>query len=546
MKKIVLINIFFAALLFTGCVKDLDVTPKDPDLILSGNIANNPVYMQEVLGKIYASFIIPGQGGGSTDADGPDITAGDPNFFTTMRALWNLQEITTDEALCTWSDVGIYDLSAQTWTSSNPFLTAVYQRLSLSITFANDFIDQAKSSSIEGKARYIAEARFLRALAYWWQMDLFGNPPYTTEADGVGIFFPKQINRSDLFDYVVSELKAIENDLGDPGFSYPEADKGACWMLLAKVYQNAEVYTGVPMWQECETYCDKIINSGAYSLNPDYRQNFCADNDYNRNKEMIFAWEQDGKYTYESVGTTFIIQSCSDDKYYPAGPNHGLSANANWNGNRMRKDFLNRVMDTLALYGNAGIPRDDSFFRASPDKRFYLFQRQNVDIPSITPDANYYGVGVYKFTGYNHDGSDPDDYSLQYASTDYPVFRYADAYLTRAEALYRQGKMADAVNDINVVRERAYGDASGDKTVADLNDDFLLNERGREFYFEGQRRTDLIRFGKYTTGGEGEYLWQWKGGDFNGTSIGSYRNLFPIPSEEISANPNLVQNPGYN
>jgi len=545
MKKIVLLNILFSMLFIVGCVKDLDIKPKDEDLILSANIADNPEYMKQVLAKIYASFIIPGQGGGNDDTDGPDISAGDPNFFTTMRALWNLQEITTDEAMCGWEDVGISDLNTQTWSISNPFLTAVYQRLSLSITYANDFINQASKSSLEGKDQYVAEAKFLRALAYYYLMDLFGNPPFTTEADGVGKFYPKQISRANLFDYVVSQLKDIEEDLGEPGFSYPQADKGACWMLLARVYQNAEVYTGTAHWDDCKTYCDKIIESGAYELADDYRHNFSSDNDYPRNKEMIFAWEEDGVFTQGYVGTTFIIQSCSDATYLPAATFHDLPTNPDWNGNRARKDFLDRMIDTVALYGNVQIPRSDTFFRACPDKRIYMSQKQSNDIPTSTSSGNF-GIGVYKFTNFKHDGTRADSYDAAYASTDYPIFRFADAYLTRAEALHNLGNDGDAAMDINVLRKRAYGDAfevSGKITAADVTDDFILDERGREFYYEGHRRTDLVRHGKFTSD---EFLWQWKGDVFTGSGVAPHLNLFPIPSDEISANPNLVQNDGYN
>jgi len=147
----------------------------DPDTILAGNLNDDPAYMKQVLGKIYASFIIPGQGANG----GADISASDENFFTTMRALWNLQEITTDEAICAWGDIGIADLNTQTWSPSNPFLTAVYQRLGLSITYANDFIRLTADNP--DLVQFNAEARFLRALAYYWYIDLFGNPPFTTE-----------------------------------------------------------------------------------------------------------------------------------------------------------------------------------------------------------------------------------------------------------------------------------------------------------------------------------------------------------------------------
>lgn len=538
MNKIkIIFGIVLSTLMMTSCVKDLDVTPITPNTIMAGNLGDDPAYMKQVLGKIYASFIIAGQGGNA----GADISAADDNFFTTSRALWNLQEITTDEAICGWGDIGIADLNTQTWSPSNPFLTALYQRLSLSITYANDFIKYTDGNTDPDVIRYNAEARFLRALAYYYQMDLFGNPPFTTEADGVGKFYPKQIKRADLFNYIVSQLHGIEDKLGDPGFSYPEADKAAAWMLLARVYLNAEVYTGTAKWDSCKIYCDKVINSGKYSLAPDYRQNFSADNGGDQNPEMIFALEQDGIHTQGYVGTTFIIESSSDATYIPAEKYHGLTSNTNWNGNRARKDFMNVLVDTLATYGGNPVPASDTIFAQSPDKRVLLRQKKSLDIPSPSSSGDY-GVGVYKFTARNHDGTLPADYNAAYACTDFPIFRLADAYLMRAEALHRTGNDADAVKDVNVVRERAYGGTSGDITASQLTDKFLLDERGREFYYEAQRRTDLIRFGEFT---DGDYTWQWKGNAYNGAKTDSHLNLFPIPGDEVSANPNIKQNPGY-
>lgn len=536
-KKITILGIILSALVFTSCVNDLDIKPKDPNTILAGNLGDDPVYMKETLGKIYASFIISGQGANGGD----DITASDGNFFTTMRALWNCQEITTDEAICAWGDVGIADLNTQSWSPSNPFLTALYQRLSLSITYANDFIKNTNGSTDANVIRYNAEARFLRALAYAWSMDLFGNPPFTTDKDGVGKFFPKQIERAKLFNYITSELKAIEPKLGDPGFSYPQADKAAAWMLLARVYLNAQVYTGTAKWDSCKMYCDKVINSGKYSLAANYRQNFSADNDGKHNPEMIFAWEQDGINTQGYVGTTFLIESSSDATYIRAEDYHGLTSNTNWNGNRARKDFMNVLVDTIATYGNVAVPATDVTFSKCKDKRVYLKMKKNMNIPSPSSSGDY-GVGVYKFTAKNTDGSQAANYNAAYACTDFPVFRYADALLMRAEALYRLGDKTNAIKDINAVRTRAYGNTSGNITESQLTDQFLLDERGREFYYEAQRRTDLVRFGKFT---DGNYNWTWKGGAYKGTNTDKHLNIFPIPGDEVASNPNIKQNIGY-
>ncbi len=540
--KNIITGIIFSALLFTSCVKDLDVKPKDPNIILSGNLQDSAVYMKEVLGKIYASFIIPGQGG-SQDYNGADITASDPNFFTTIRALWNLQELPTDEAICAWGDPGISDLNTQTWSPNNPFLTAVYQRLSLSITYANDFIGKTNGSADPNVMRYNAEARFLRALSYYWAIDLFGKFPFTTEADGVGKYFPKVGTRQEIFTYVEQELLDIQDKLGDPGSSYPQADKGACWMLLAKLYLNAEVFTGQQRWNDCKTYCDKVIGDPAYTLADNYRKNFSADNGYNSNKEMIFAFEEDGKYTQGYIGTTFIIESSSDATYLPAERYHGLTSNTNWNGNRATKQFLNVMVDTIATYGNVPMPLTDSVFAQSPDKRVYLKRKRTIDIPSASSSGDF-GVGVYKFTARNADSTQAANYNPAYASTDFPVFRLADAYLMRAEVLHRTGNDGDAAKDINVIRERAYGNTDGDISAGDVTDMFLLNERGREFYYEAQRRTDLIRFGQFTNG---TYTWAWKGNVHEGTQTDKHYDLYPIPADEVAANPNYndTNNPGY-
>ncbi len=538
MKINILYGILFSVLMFVSCTDDLDVTPIDPSSILAGNLGDDPAYMDEALGKLYASFIVSGQ-----SDDGADISSSDDGFFTLMRALWNLQTISTDEGMCAWGDVGISALNTQAWTPSNPFLTAVYQRLSLSVTYCNDFLNNTAGTTNEDYIRYRAEARFLRALAYYWLMDLFGNPPFTTEEDGVGKYYPEQIQRAQLFRYVVDELKAIEDDLGEPGYSYPQADKGSCWMLLAKTYLNAEVYAGVDKYDSCQVYCNKVIGSSAYELASDYRKNFCADNDrYHGNNEMIFAFAEDGTHTQGNGGTTFIINSSSDATYIDAEEYHGLTSNINWNGNRARKQLMNILVDTIATYGNVNVPTADAEFEQCPDNRVYLKQKRSLDIPAANSSGDF-GVGVYKFTAKNLDGSQADNYNSTYACTDFPIFRLSDAYLMRAEALFRQGDLPGARDDINFVRERAYGDGSGDIQSSDVTADFILDERAREFYYEGQRRTDLVRFGKFT--GD-DYLWAWKGGTFNGSATSSYRDLYPIPGDEISANENIKQNDGYN
>jgi hypothetical protein len=201
------------------------------------------------------------------------------------------------------------------------------------------------------------------------------------------------------------------------------------------------------------------------------------------------------------------------------------------------------LVDTIATYGNVPFPTIDSTFSQCPDKRVYCKTKKSWDIPSPSSSGDY-GIGVYKFTARNTNGSQAANYNPAFANTDFPVFRLADAYLMRAEALYRQNDKPNAILDINTVRRRAYGNNSGDISEAQLTDKFLLDERGREFYYEGQRRTDLVRFGQFTNG---TYVWEWKGGVAKGTQTSSYRDIFPIPAAEVSANPNYngINNPGY-
>lgn len=533
MKKYTIFSLILTALMVTSCVKDLDVTPKDPNLILSGNLGDEELYMEQVLAKVYASFAVSGQGSGPDD-----IAASDGNFFTTIRALWNLQEITTDEAICAWGDAGIADLNTQAWTPANPFLTALYQRLSLSVTYSNDFINQVNELGHPDKDVYIAEARFLRALAYYWLIDLFGNPPFTTEADGVGKFFPVQKPRAEVYAYIISELEAIVDVL--PSIEHSStASKEAALMLLARTYLNAEVYTGTAQWQKVIEVCTEVIDSDVFELSTNYRQNFSADNNFPDNQEMIFAIEYDGVNTQGYVGTTFIIESSCDAVYQTAEFYAGLTVNTNWNGNRTRADFMNILVDTLATYGGNPVDLADTTFLQSPDNRVLLRQKRAINIPSPTASGDF-GIGVHKFTARNSDTTLPATYNGAFASTDFPIFRLADAYMMRAEANFRLNGSAAALNDINMIRERAYGDNSGNFASVTLID--ILNERGREFYYEAQRRTDLVRFGQFT---DGNYHWQWKGNTFEGVATASYRNLFPIPGDEIAANPNIKQNQGY-
>jgi hypothetical protein len=532
MKRIKFISLFviFTLVIVTSCVKDLDVKPIDSNVIVSENLMDHEGAMIQALAKLYASFAVPGQDGVGGSGD---ISGIDNGFGVYTRALWMLQELTTDEALCAWNDQTIKDFHWHTWSPTDVFNAAMYSRIIYTVSICNEYVRNSAGSSDPDVIKYNAEARFLRALAYYHAIDMYGRSAFITEADLPGAFFPKETDRVSLFNYVEGELKAIEGILGEPRFEYGRADKAAAWMLLARLYLNAEVYLGDgnSKYAECIEYSTKVINAG-YTLEPDYRMNFGADN--HLSQEMIFAINYDGEFTRSYGGTTYIIHAATGDNMSAAA----LGIGSGWGGNRTTKEFVNILVDTLAYPPLA----TDTTFARVPDKRVYLWLLKSWEINNVGTFSD--GIGVRKFTNMNHDGTPAVHPHNDFPCTDYPIFRLADAYLMRAEANLRLvgGDAGQALSDVNMVRGRAYGDASGNITAGQLSLDFILDERGRELYWEGVRRTDLIRYDKFTGGA---YLWSWKGNVKEGKATESYRDLFPIPASEVGANPNIHQNDGY-
>jgi hypothetical protein len=265
------------------------------------------------LGKIYGGLVLTGQQG---PAGNPDLQLLDEGFSQYGRAYWQLQELPTDEAVLAWGDEGIQPLNMQEWTPAGPFVEAMYNRIYFQVSMANEFLRQTDEEALNEREvsdatrqnvqQFRAEARFLRALSYWHGIDLYGDIPIVRTEDGIGAdAAPEPSSRSEVFTYIENELTAIEERLPAPGQAeYGRADRGALWMLLAKLYLNAEVYTGEPHYEEVITYTNKIIESQAYELAPTYANNFKADN--HTSPEIIFALPQDGERTQTYGGTTFL------------------------------------------------------------------------------------------------------------------------------------------------------------------------------------------------------------------------------------------------
>jgi hypothetical protein len=519
---------FLAAtlILFASCTKDLNRTPAYD--VTSAIVYKDLAGYKQVLAKLYAGLATTGNSG--PDGNG-DISGIDEGFSSYLRQYWQTQELPTDEAVIGWNDATIRDFHYMTWGSSDVFLRAIYSRIYFQIVLCNEFIRESEASKVAGRnitgadateiAYFRAEARFLRALSYYHAMDLFGNVPFVTENDPIGSFLPSQISRANLFNYIESELKAIETLLKTARTNeYGRADAAAAWALLSKLYLNAEVYTGGAKYNDAATYCNKITAVAGYSLVSNYKHLFLADNNTTSGSEFIFAVNFDGNKTRTWGGTTYLVHAPIGGSMSAAS--HGVDFG--WGGLRTTKQFVQRFSD----------PSGATDKRAS----FYT-SGQNIDINDISTFTD--GYGIVKFRNVTSTGANGSN--ATWVDTDFPIFRLAEIYLNYAECAARgAGDVNTAVNYINLLRQRAYGNATGNITSAQLNPQFVLDERARELYWEATRRTDLIRFGQFT---EGTYLWAWKGNALNGQAVGNHRKLYPIPAADLTANPKLSQNPGY-
>lgn len=510
----------------SSCTEDLNVEPLDDDVVTPEDVYQDADSYRQVLAKLYAGLSLTGQEG---PAGNPDIQGIDEGFSNYLRQYWVAQEIPTDEVVVAWSDPGLPAFNTQSWDASNDFIMALYSRIFYQITSCNEFIRESEDGKLNERGfsdsekekirQFRAEARFLRAFSYWHAMDLYRNIPFITEDDEVGAFYPEQIDPVDLFDYLEKELQDIENELVDSKSNeYGRVDQAAAWTLLAKLYLNAEVYTGQKYYTEAITYAKKVIDESGYALEDNYEHLFLADNE--TADGIIFPITFDGRSSETYGGTNFIIHAAVGGDMDP--DDYGVDGG--WGGHRVTPEFVNLF------------PSDDS-----DQRKMFFTSGQTLEIDDVSDFRQ--GYAVEKFKNINRSGEPGKD--LEFVDTDFPVFRLADVYLMYAEAVVRGGEggsIGDAVDYVNEIRQRAYGDNSGDITNDDLDLEFILEERGRELYWEGHRRTDLVRYEFYTGG---DYVWAWKGDSKDGSSTDSYLNIYPIPDSDINANPELEQNDNY-
>ena len=564
MKNIFIKTIAAAALTLgmTGCVNDLDISSIDPQ----SSPTADPMGL---LAKCYGVLGLTGQDGGTGNGD-LSLDEGESGFY---RTTFNLQELPTDECMWAWqTDPDIPQITMMNWNSSSVRVQWAYTRLTYDITLFNSYLNQVEDN--DANRQYRAEVRFLRALHYWYMLDLFGKSPFKTEFNITEL--PVEYSGNQMYGWLDQELTDIENEMTATGTgvgafndsqNFGRADLGAVYLLHARLALNSAVYSDTvnaeTEYRKAIDYCNKIEQSGAYSLsskekngNSGYAQLFMADNDQNADAmdEIIFPIRQDGLRTRQYSGSLILIAGSRS----AAMPNYGMKES--WTCLFARKAMTQKFFPSLSnvpLVPDGAETSDDQTKAAELDLQYGTSVQQLIDAAgddrallysgcangvrtisteAVTDFKN--GLSLVKWTNMKSDNTGGQD--LSWPDTDIPLLRYAEVFLIRAEANWRLGADATTVmNDINVLRQRANTRLFN---AGDITEDNIRDEWCREFFMEGRRRSDLVRFGCFTGN---KYVWDWKGGTANGTTIDSHFDVYPIPADDIMNNTNLKQNPGY-
>lgn len=532
-----------ASMLFTACIGDLDTLPLNPSDSTSETVygADESGYIAG-LTKLYFNFV---------SNETTDLQVSDAGASELVRAFWTVQEVTSDACKCAWeNDAWVRAMNTNTWSDADNDATyAVYVRTLQGIAYTNEYLrqtasdrlsDRGVSSELAAKIQgFRAEARFLRAYFYWMALDVFGDVPFTTENSpfGGGVN-PKQASRKDVFDYCISELTALAADnspMPAARSNDPRADKGAVLGLLARMYLNAEVYTGTPMWQEAKDACEDIFTMG-YSLCPEYTDLFRGDNGENPEalNEVLFGISYDAEQTQSYGGTSYLtLAAIAATDVSSTQMINGV--NNGWGGIRVPYEYVEKYFNVRNADYSAGTYDVN-------DKRgrmFYIKGRSESMDGALYVFLN--GWSCLKFNNIPHN-MDQDSYlataaSKAYSDIDFPMIRLGEIYLIYAEACMNLGQANTALPKVQDLAARA-----GVTAPTSITQEWLIEERARELMWEGHRRTDLIRYGKFTSS---SFLWTYKGGSFSGQGFDDHMKIFAIPASELASNPELHQNPGY-
>lgn len=550
-KKYMLLGGVALAFGFTSCVGDLDLEPNDPNLL---SPSSSELLLREAM-ECYQIMATSGQEGpGSSIISGLDNGRGQ---YT--RALFMMNEFPTDEVIWIWKDDGIYDLVTNTYDATNGNIYGTYSRLFAHIAVCNQFLGESKGNTDPTIIQLVDEVRALRAMSYYWMIDIFGKSSFVTE--DINVDAPKQVSRAELYAWLEAELKdLVDNSHLAAKPVYGRVGKDGAEALLARLYLNAGVYTGQPAWDKCAVRCQNIIDrhqSGGYNnsgLAKEYLYLFARDNDAympggSNAAENEILWgipfDQDRLQSYG--GTMFLINGALADEGGMSGLAFGCS-NV-WKCMKATQQFSEKFTgadNRWSLWVRGKLTWTDTEGK-----------EQEKEYKITNDEYGQWGDGYVciKWTGLERG----DDYfppynttnprnifksqitSSQFTSTDLALLRLADVYLMYAECAMNGG--ADKTRGLkyaNYVRGRA-GVSLWD--AQDLTPQNLLDERCRELYWELTRRSDLVRFGVFT--GANQYKWAWKGNDLAGNNIDERYNVMPIPVNVIAASPEFTQNKGY-
>lgn len=560
-------KIFFAALLAIGMTAcKLDRTPLDPNTDTKFN-------KDAVFAKCYATFGVTGQKGPDGDGDVDGIDEGTSSFY---RMFWELNEFCTDEGWWIWNDVGLADIRTLTWSASNDLVYGLYSRLTFDITLCNSFLDNTTEYTDAETLAQRAEVRMLRAINFYYLLDMFYRMPFSLT---VSPNKPMPTTRPELFTWLESECKELETDpyivqAGQRTNKY-RVDQACAWFLLMRLYLNSEVYNettlgarnGQARYADAKKYAKKLMDS-SYSLHgfdkasetaidlasertsdhvyfSAYQQLFMGDNDNNgAQNEAIFLIYQDAIHCQNWGGSRFLVSAVRDANYVPFG------STDTWSCFRSSPEFVyywisQSKASTISLneYQMPVALGDDRAIMASKTtagKKMKLTGNEAADFYASWSVLKFSGIySTAKTTTYTDvEGNDsiveaPWVWTSpvgepKWPDTDIPLFRLAEAYLTYAEACYRTGEMAPAIKAVNCLRRRANA-----ADITTLDDETLLTEWAKEFWCEGRRRTDLIRYGQFA-GPSATKTWE-------GHKAGkdAKYNVYPIPEKDVTANENL-------
>lgn len=543
-----------AAVICSACLGDLNTKPLNETDFTSENAYENPSSYLNALAYINGYYMLVGQ----NDAGSNDLGFSDAGQSEFLRQWINLNEMTCDALKCVWGDSYLTDLQHDSWgAGTNDAMVAVYTRAIKAIALVNEYLLQTTDSKLEDRgqsnlkptvAGYRAEARFHRAMFFYILMDEFGNPPFPMP-ENIGGENPRRIERADLFAWLESELLELGSDesaMPAKGtVPYPRPTKGSVWALLSRMYLNAEVYTGTPRWQDAKDASQKVIEMG-YSIHPVYSDLFRQDNSTSgaAENEFIFAVAYDRVKTQSWGGTTTLTSaSLSEDANIALGQHFGLDKInvENWAGYHVPADYVARFELIGVEWGNE--KNVFGYDREKSDKRAFFTNYKCTE--AFDGSLQSTGWLCWKFTGMNSKDEmvqTPGEGDYKLSSTDMPVFRLAEMYLNYAEADARLNG-GEVTDDIAKGYLKKLRDRAGVTLPSAIDLKWLLDERAREFMWEGHRRVDLIRYGYFT---DINYPWTLKGGILNGrVSIPAYKTIFPIIQSDLSSNSNLIQNPGY-